>query len=125
MFGRRKTHKDVPVAGATFCSKFIYDIVQINKSHPKLYPLDSLIALPSAENHRSPITAIGMKLDACRFLAYRKKLATSLMRDSAVPRPHSFVHMILIDWQASTTFRAYLPLRDAPQVAIRPALPKG
>jgi hypothetical protein len=32
--------------------------------------------------------------------------------------------MILIDWQASTTFRAYLSIQGCPQVSIRPALPK-
>jgi len=63
-------------------------------------------------------------MDSLLFLAYRKKLRTSLVCDSAEPRLHSFVDMVLVDGQASTTFCAYLRSRDASSVSIRPALPK-
>jgi len=57
-------------------------------------------------------------MDSLLFLAYRKKLRPSLVCYSAEPRLHSFVDMVLIDGQASTTFCAYLRSRDASSVSF-------
>ena len=60
-------------------------------------------------------------MDSLLFLAYRKKLRTCLVCDSAEPRLHSFVDIVLSDGQASTTFYAYLRSRDASPVrSVRP-----